>query len=168
MKTIYLLRHAKSSWDDAALSDFERPLNERGLNAAPFMGEVMSRRGYSPSVIVTSPAKRAATTAELVKESAGLNAELRSDHRIYEASPNTLRTVASEIDDAMDSAMLVGHNPGMEGFVRYLTGRIEPMPTAALAVIELKMNTWSQITSDTGTLVEVIRPKDELKARGGA
>jgi phosphohistidine phosphatase len=164
MKTIYLLRHAKSSWDDAALSDFKRPLNERGMNTAPFMGEVMSRRGYSSSVIISSTAERAATTAELVKESAGLNAELRSDHRIYEASPNTLRTVASEIDDAMDSAMLVGHNPGIEAFIRYLTGSVEPMPTAALAVIELSIDSWKDLDAECGTIVEIIRPKDEMRS----
>ena len=165
MKTIYLLRHAKSSWDDASLSDFERPLNERGLNTAPFMGEVITRRGYKPALVITSPAKRAATTAELVKESAGLNAELRSDHRIYEASPNTLRTVAAETDDDVDSVMLVGHNPGMEGFVRYLTGRVEPMPTAALAVIELSIDSWKALDADCGKIVEIIRPKDEMRSQ---
>lgn len=164
MKTIYLLRHAKSSWDDASLSDFERPLNERGMNTAPFMGKVISRRGYSPSVIITSPAKRAATTAEIVIESAGVNAELRSDHRIYEASPNTLRTVAAETSNDLDSVMLVGHNPGMEGFIRYLTGRIEPMPTAALAVIELSIDSWKDLDADCGKVYEIIRPKDEMRS----
>ena len=164
MKTIYLLRHAKSSWDDTSLSDFERPLNERGLRTAPFMGEVMNRRGYSPSLVIISPAKRAATTAELVKESAGLNAELRHDHRIYEASPNTLRTVAAETSDDLASVMLVGHNPGMEGFIRYLTGRIEPMPTAALAVIELSIDSWNDLDAGTGQITEVVRPKDEIRS----
>ena len=165
MKTLYLLRHAKSSWDDESLSDFERPLNERGINAAPFMGEVMTRRGYSPAVVISSPAKRAATTAALVKESAGFNADLRYDDRIYEASPNTLRKVASELSDDLDSAMLVGHNPGMEGFVRYLTGQVEPMPTAALAVIELAIDSWKDLDADTGAIVEIIRPKDEMRSR---
>ncbi|MEQ1762962.1 MAG: histidine phosphatase family protein [Pyrinomonadaceae bacterium] len=165
MKTIYLLRHAKSSWDDATLSDFERPLNERGLNTAPFMGEVITRRGYTPEVVISSPAKRAATTAELVKESAGLNADLRTDHRIYEASPNTLRTVASETGDDVDSVMLVGHNPGMEGFVRYLTGQVEPMPTAGLAVIELSIDSWKDLDADCGSIVEIIRPKDEMRSQ---
>lgn len=164
MKILYLLRHAKSSWDSVSLSDFERPLNERGLRTAPFMGEVMAGRGYSPSIIASSPAKRAAATAELVKESAGFNATLRFDDRVYEASPNTLRTVVSELDDGLDSAMLVGHNPGMEGFIRYLTGDLEPMPTAALGVIELSIDSWSEITSDTGKLVEIIRPKDEMRS----
>jgi len=93
-----------------------------------------------------------------------LNSELRSDHRIYEASPNTLRTVAAEIDDGMDSAMLVGHNPGMEGFIRYLTGELEPMPTAALAVIELSIDSWKDLDADCGIIVEIIRPKDEMRS----
>lgn len=160
MKTIFLLRHAKSSWDNSALSDFERPLNERGLRTAPFMGEVIVERGYAPSIIVSSPATRAKTTAELL----GLSAPIRLDDRIYEASPNTLRTVASEIDDAMDSAMLVGHNPGLEGFIRYLTGELEPMPTAALAVIELDIESWKDVDADSGTIVEIIRPKELIRS----
>jgi phosphohistidine phosphatase len=164
MKTIYLLRHAKSSWGDASLSDFERPLNDRGLRTAPFMGEVMTRRGYSPSVIISSPAKRAATTAKLVKESAGLSGPLRFDDRIYEASPNTLRTVAAESNEDVDSVMLVGHNPGMEGFIRYLTAQIEPMPTAALAVIELSIVSWKDLDANSGKIVEIIRPKNEMRS----
>jgi len=164
MKTIYVLRHAKSSWEDESLSDFERPLNERGTKAAPFMGELMTRRGYSPAVVISSPAKRAATTAELVKESGGIEAEVRLDHRIYEASPNTLRTVVAELDDSYDSVMVVGHNPGMEGFVRYLSGRIEPMPTAALAVIELAVDSWKDLDADSGKIIEIIRPKDEMRS----
>ncbi|MDI1242830.1 MAG: histidine phosphatase family protein [bacterium] len=163
MKTIYLLRHAKSSWNDSGLSDFERPLNDRGLRTAPFMGEVMVRSGYVPSIIVSSPAKRAAATAELVRDIAGFNAEIRFDDRIYEASPNTLRTVVSELDDANDSALVVGHNPGIEGFIRYLTGKIEPMPTAALAVIELAIDSWNEIDADSGKVIQMIRPKDEIK-----
>jgi phosphohistidine phosphatase len=168
MKLLYLLRHAKSSWDDASLADFDRPLNDRGHRSAPFMGEVMVGRGYAPEIVISSPANRAANTAELVKEAAGFDAEIRHDDRIYEASPNSLRQVISELDDAFASAMAVGHNPGMEGFIRYLTGEIEPMPTAALAVIELDIDSWSEINADTGKLVEIIRPKDEMKSLGAA
>ena len=168
MKILFLLRHAKSSWDNASLADFDRPLNERGNNTAPFMGEVMTRRGYAPAIVVSSPANRAASTAKLVKDAAGLSADIRYDDRVYEASPNSLRQVASELDDTFGSAMIVGHNPGMEGFIRYLTGEIEAMPTAALAVIELNIDSWSQINADTGKLAEVIRPKDEMKSIGAA
>ncbi len=165
MKTIYLLRHAKSSWDNESLSDFERPLNERGMNTAPFMGEVMTGRGYVPSLIISSPAMRAKTTAELVIQSGDFGSQMTLDDRIYEASPNTLRQVASELGDDVGSVMLVGHNPGMEGFIRYLTGLIEPMPTAALAVIELAIDKWNDIDADSGTIVEIIRPKDEMRSR---
>ena len=168
MKILFLLRHAKSSWDNASLADFDRPLNERGNNTAPFMGEVMTRREYTPSIVISSPANRAASTAKLVKESAGFNSDIRYDDRVYEASPNSLRQVASEIDDVLESAMLVGHNPGMEGFIRYLTGEIEAMPTAALAVIELNIDSWSEINADTGKLAELIRPKDEMTSLGAA
>src|SRR5689334_12446246 len=135
MKTLYVLRHAKSSWDNAELEDFDRPLNDRGESSAPFMGEFMTANGFEPAVIVSSPAVRARETARLVKEAAHMPAEIVYDDRIYEASPRTLQTVAASFDDRFDSAMMVGHNPGMEGFVRLLTGRSEEMPTASLAVI---------------------------------
>lgn len=163
MKTLLLLRHAKSSWDDPNLADFDRPLNARGERAAPFMGKLMRRRELLPSVILSSPAKRARTTAELAKQGGSLNAAILTDHRIYEASPNGLREVASEIDDSHGSAMLVGHNPGMEGFIRYLTTRMERMPTAALAVIRLKVASWSEINDGSGELINVIRPREEMK-----
>ena len=163
MKTLYVLRHAKSSWDDRDLADFDRPLNDRGKTNAPFMGEVMKQNGFAPEVIFSSPAVRARETARLVKESAELDAEIKHNERIYEASPRTLSQVASSIDDRFASAMIVGHNPGMEGFVRLLTGQLESMPTAALAVIDLDILGWEQIGETTGLLRQIIRPKDELK-----
>lgn len=164
MKTLYVLRHAKSSWEDSNLADFERPLNDRGKSSAPFMGEVMRQNGFAPEVILSSPAVRARETARLVKESAGLSAEIKYKERIYEASPQTLSHVASAIDDRFNSAMIVGHNPGMEGFVRLLTGKMEAMPTAALAVIDLDILGWEQINEvGVGTLRQIFRPKDELK-----
>jgi phosphohistidine phosphatase len=165
MKTLYLLRHAKSSWGDPDLADFDRPLNDRGKSAAPFMGDLIAAKGYEPSLILCSPAKRANQTAELVKKHAGIGTEIRFDAKIYEASPNALRQVVSEIDDSVDSAMLVGHNPGIEGFIRYLTNEIEPMPTAALAVINTEIDTWAAIGSGCGTLTAVHRPKDEAAKR---
>src|SRR5215217_6188343 len=127
MKTLYVLRHAKSSWENNDLADFDRPLNDRGKKAAPLMGEVIKSNGFAPELILSSPAVRARETARLVKESAGLHAEIKHNERIYEASPQTLQYIAASIDDRFNSAMIVGHNPGMEGFVRLLTGRLEPM-----------------------------------------
>jgi len=163
MKRLLVLRHAKSDWKDANLSDFERPLNERGLRTAPFMGSLIARERFAPAQIVSSPAERARHTAELVKTGGHLTAEIISDDRIYEASPQDLGQVVSELDDIHASAMLVGHNPGIEGFVRFLTGTLEPMPTASLAVIELDIDKWSAVTEGCGKLRHIFRPKDEMR-----
>src|SRR5690348_8258755 len=125
MKTLYVMRHAKSSWAEADLADFDRSLNDRGERDAPFMGAVMRENGYAPDVILSSPAVRARETSRLAKEGGNLGGDLVFDDRIYEASPQTLKQVVSEIDDKNTSAMIVGHNPGVEGFLRYLTGTLE-------------------------------------------
>jgi phosphohistidine phosphatase len=163
MKTLYLLRHAKSSWNEPDLADFDRPLNDRGNEAAPFMGELMALRGYNPSIIISSPAARARMTADLVKRSGGLDAKLLFDDRIYEASPQALRQVVSELDDSHSSALIVGHNPGIEGFIRYLSGSTESMPTAALAILDLNVRSWSAVNDSCGKLQAVHRPKEELR-----
>ncbi len=162
MKTLYLLRHAKSSWDDNRLSDFERPLNDRGRRTARLMGELIRERGLIPEVIVSSPAKRASETATLLAEAAKFDGEILSDERIYEASPQRLLEILSETDDRYSSAMFIGHNPGIEGFIRFLTGDIQPMPTAALAVIFLDTVRWSEISKGLGSLENVIRPREEF------
>jgi phosphohistidine phosphatase len=130
------------------------------------MGNVMVRYGFIPELILASPAARARETALLVRRSAGFKAEIKHDVRIYEASPQTLLQVAAGIDDAFESAMLVGHNPGMEGFIRVTTGKPEAMPTAALAVIDLEIDSWQQVAAGCGTLRKMIRPKEEIKSFG--
>jgi phosphohistidine phosphatase len=160
MKTLFVLRHAKSSWDNSSLADFDRPLNDRGLAAAPFMGRVLSSKGYRPDLILSSPAERAKMTAILVKAAAGLDCPLEFDDRIYEASPHKLQKVVSKVVNDQRSIMIVGHNPGMEGFIKLLADKNEPMPTASIAVIELDIDNWSDIDSSTGRLIEVLRPKE--------
>jgi len=157
------MRHAKSSWDDSDLADFDRPLSDRGEAAAPFMGELIAARGLAPEEIVSSPAKRALQTATLVKESGGIEAPIRLDERIYEAGAQTLKQVASEFRDELDIMMMIGHNPGFEGFVSFLTGKQESMPTAALAVIDLDIDKWSDVKNGEGDLIEVIRPKEQAR-----
>jgi phosphohistidine phosphatase len=160
MKRLYVLRHAKSSWDDASLADYDRPLNDRGLETAPFMGRLMRERGYLPDAVLSSPASRARTTAKLASEAAGGRSPILFDERIYEASPQTLVKVLSTVDDNASSAMVVGHNPGMEGLVRFLTGETAAMPTAGLAVMDLDIENWNKIDQLSGKLVEVLRPKE--------
>ena len=171
MKTLYVLRHAKSSWNDESLSDFERPLNERGKKAAPFMGEFMKKNDFAPDLIISSPAERAKQTAELVKKAANFAAEIRFNEKIYEASPLRLLEVVSEADANAKTLMLVGHNPGFEGLVRVLAGENARMPTAALAVLDLEINDWSEIYDECIALEEIevcgklrtlILPKEEM------
>ncbi|REJ75369.1 MAG: histidine phosphatase family protein [Acidobacteria bacterium] len=165
MKTLYVLRHAKSSWDHPELSDFERPLNDRGRKAAPFMGRLMAERDLVPEVIVSSPAVRAKTTARLASEAGDFGAEIRFDERIYGAGSNTLVYIVAEIDDSYSSAMIVGHNPGFEDLVAALTGESHRFPTAALAVIDLDVPNWSEVTRGTGSLRELFIPKKEMNRR---
>lgn len=157
------MRHAKSSWDDPTLRDFDRPLNKRGLKTAPFMGKLMKQKNINPDLILSSPAKRAACTAELVKEHGNLSAEISYEKRIYDASAYDLLTVLSSIDDSIESLLLVGHNPGLEDLLRVLTGQTHRMPTAALAKISLNINAWQQISENFGKLEFLIKPKEEMK-----
>jgi len=160
MKTLYLLRHAKSSWDDPSLKDFDRPLNKRGQKAAPKIARLIRKRKLQPELVVSSPAVRASQTTELVREAAGMTAPVRFEAEIYEATPHRLLKLIQGIDDQMNSAMLVGHNPGFEELVAALTGESKRMPTAALACIELDVQRWSEVAPGSGKLSWLVRPKD--------
>lgn len=162
MKTLFALRHAKSSWDHPHLSDFDRPLNSRGEKAAPFMGALMRERGLVPELVVASPANRARTTAEKALAAGEFKAGIVLDERIYGAGASTLIYVVSEIDDAIETAMIVGHNPGFEHLVQVLSSASRRMPTAALAVIDLDISSWSEVGSGKGRLRELILPRDEM------
>lgn len=166
MKTLFILRHAKSSWDFPDLSDFERPLNKRGKKAAPFMGKLMQEKNLVPDLIISSPAERAKQTAKLVRESAEFDVETRFDERIYEASSHSLMYLVSEIDDEADSVMIVGHNPGFENLAGVLSGERYRMPTAALAVIDLEIKNWSDIAANCGNLREFLMAKEQMKIFG--
>lgn len=160
MKLLYLLRHAKSDWGHPELADLERPLNSIGLRAAPYIGETMYKNRIRPEGIFSSIAKRAKQTAILVKETAGIEAQVKYDDRIYEASPLQLLKVVAEVSDSLDSILVVGHNPGLEGLIKMLTGEAQNMPTAALAAISLNINTWQDIAASKGHLEAFVRPKE--------
>lgn len=167
MKTLLILRHAKSSWDDPSLSDFDRPLNERGLKTAPFIGQVLAENDLQPDAILSSPAQRAMQTARMVKESGNLTAEPEFNDKIYEASQFQLLEVLSEVPPETGMLLLVGHNPGMEGLLKLLTGEKQSIPTAGLIKISLNIDNWSEIREDTGTVEMFIKPREEMKAGGG-
>lgn len=152
MKTLFLLRHAKSSWENSDLADFNRPLNSRGLEEATFMGNLMYRNQIQPDVILSSPAKRAKQTAILVKETALFEKPIQYEEKIYEASPLTLMQIISRQDEAKESVFLVGHNPGFEGLIKLLTNETLVFPTAGFAKITLRADLWNDTAAGSGRL----------------
>ena len=163
MKKLLLLRHAKSSWDDASLADFDRPLNGRGRRAAPLMGDFMREKQLRPDLVISSPAARARETVALVLEAARLETELRYDERIYEATVGRLLEVISEIGDDKQEVMLVGHNPGFENLLERLTGESLRVPTAALARVALDADGWTDAGARGGRLEWLVKPKELAK-----
>jgi phosphohistidine phosphatase len=167
MRTLYLLRHAKSDWSDATLSDFDRPLNHRGHKAAKSIGESMRERGIEPDLVLASPAVRAQETLARVQHAYGAQLPVKNEPRIYEASPNTLIEVIREAHDSAERLMLVGHNPGFHQVVLALStdGELrreaeEKFPTGALAAIAFDVGSWGEIAPETGELTLLLKPRD--------
>lgn len=159
MKTLLLLRHAKSSWNDPSQRDFDRPLNDRGKRDAPRMGRALADRGPAPDLIVSSPAVRAKQTVEAVISAAGFTAPLQFDESIYEASLGELMRVVRNLPDNSSAVLMVGHNPGFEGLVYRLSGANERMTTAALAAIEFQIDRWQAVEDGQGKLLWVLIPR---------
>jgi phosphohistidine phosphatase len=164
MKTLLVLRHAKSSWDDRALDDHDRPLNDRGRRDAPRIGDLIHERGLTPETILSSDAVRARLTAEAVAEAAQYAGKIRLNRNLYLAGPADIRAVLGGLDETHgETVMIVGHNPGLEELVAELTGEHEDLPTATLAQIALPIDRWRDVDESTrGRLMGLWRPK-ELK-----
>jgi phosphohistidine phosphatase len=161
MKTLLLLRHAKSSWKNAELAYFERPLNKRGKNDAPRMGELLKREEIVPDLIISSSAERAIATAEAVASACGYDSEIQTTRQFYHAWPDDYINVINNVSNECDRVMVVGHNPGMESLVEELTGEWIRMPTAALVQIALGINQWSKLSLESKEeLVNFWRPKE--------
>jgi phosphohistidine phosphatase len=161
MKTLLVLRHAKSSWDDQALGDHERPLNTRGERDGPRMGRLVREHRLTPDVIVSSDAVRARLTAEAVADAARYAGDILLDRDLYAASPADIVSVLRKVREKAGIVLVVGHNPGLEELVARLTGQQEDLPTAALAQVVLPIDTWRDLTLSTrGTLAGLWRPRD--------
>ena len=160
MKTLLILRHAKSSWDNPQLSDYDRPLNKRGKRDAPRMGKHLREQDLIPDRILTSSAKRARKTATKVAKACGYTRKIKRLDSFYLAQPGIYIEKLQALSDKYQRIMVVGHNPTMEQLVRHFTGEIKPMPTAALAHIELPIQDWEALDLHTrGTLVNLWTPK---------
>jgi phosphohistidine phosphatase len=159
MPTLYLLRHAKSSWADESMRDFDRPLANRGREACAVIGEFIEEKGIEFDLVLVSTAVRTRETIALVKDRAKFQAEVRYDERIYEATTSQLLEVISQVENDRKSVLLVGHNPGIEDLLALLTGEHHQVTTATLAKIELNASAWSANLANAGTLDWIVRPK---------
>jgi len=170
LKTLYLFRHGKSSWDDPALADFARPLTGRGRRAARLMGEHMARSKWIPDLVLCSSAVRARQTLEFALRAwSSPKPEVRFQRSLYMADADKLLQQARQLDDSVNSAMLVGHDPGIRDLALLLAGKAEDIylerlarkfPTGALAVFTFPFRRWDKIATESGNLVSFVRPKD--------
>jgi len=154
MKTIYLVRHAKSSWKYPDLDDFERPLNKRGRKSAPFMGTILKKLKVAPDLILSSPANRASMTARIIAEKISYPLEkIRFSENIYEFSANALIDVIKHLDDVVNKAMLVGHNPALTDLANYIGDQpISNIPTSGVFCAGLDIPSWAKISDHCGKL----------------
>ena len=159
MRTLLILRHAKSSWDAPDLDDYDRPLNKRGRKEAKAVGKFMRER--LPELVLTSTAVRAKETVALWQRAARYQGPIEEHREFYLAGPDRYLEALSGLGTRSATTMVVGHNPGLEELVHRLTGRHESMPTAAVAEVELATDSWAQVAFGTvARLVQIWRVKE--------
>ena len=160
-RQLLILRHAKSSWADDSMDDWERPLNERGARDAPRVGALLRQRNLVPDLIVSSDAVRAETTARAAAEAAGYKGKIALSPELYHATPQAIVDVLRTLTGAASPVMIVGHNPGLEDLVKQLTGESVDLPTATLVHLDLPVDGWSEVALSTdATLVDTWQPRD--------
>lgn len=176
MKILGLFRHAKSDWNDARLRDFDRPLNQRGRKGAALMGRHIAEHGIGWDRIIASPAVRVTQTIEIAEDAAGGAPPINWDRRIYLASSATLLDLLRDQEGDPGSIIMVGHNPSLEDLIFDLVPDDgssplrdiveEKFPTAAYAVLELNIDSWSDANEGCARLVHLARPRDIDPALG--
>jgi phosphohistidine phosphatase len=169
VKTLLLLRHAKSSWDHPDLQDHDRPLSKRGRRAAPLMGQYLAEHDLVPDRVLCSSAVRTRQTWEQVAACLDEHPPVESHPDLYAASAETLLEIVHSVDDSIEKLMLIGHNPGLEMLAAHLAGSGDALamgrmrlkfPTAALAELTFQDTRWQDVMPGSGQLVRFVRPKD--------
>ncbi len=158
MKTLLLMRHAKSDWDADYGPDHDRPLNERGLRSARLMGRVLADEGLVPDLIISSTAVRARSTAELAIDAGGWDTHLVLDRSLYDEGPRRVLDAGASAPD-VNTVMLVGHQPTWSMLVSTLTGERAELKTATVAVIELDLDSWADLPEASGKLTRVLEAR---------
>ena len=158
MKTLLIMRHAKSAYPPEISDDFDRPLNKRGRADLPRIARLLAAYGPRPEVVLASAARRAHQTATGLVESLGLPARvLHLDDALYLSAPSTLTQAAAGLPDSAQTGLIIAHNPGQEEWVRELTGARISLPTAGLAAVELSIHSWEEISR--GRLLYFVVPR---------
>ncbi len=162
MKTLLLLRHAKSSWKDESLPDHERPLNKRGKREAPEVGQHLLEHKWLPDLILCSTAVRARQTVEALVKTSGYTGEIQFRDELYANGPDPFFQTLAALPDKVRSVMVVAHNPDLEQALAMLTGSYQSLPTAGLARLELPVDSWQAFkVSGEAKLLETWRPARE-------
>lgn len=166
MKTVLLLRHAKSDWGAPSTDDHDRPLAPRGRRAAERLGRALATLGPSPGTVLTSSALRARDTGERVVEAAGWTCPFEEDRQLYLTSPTVVLQRIREQDDAVTTLLVVGHEPVWSELATELTGGRMKLPTGAVARIDLAVGRWRDAAPGAGTLIWLLTPKVLKRLRG--
>ncbi len=169
MKTLFLIRHAKSSWADMALADRDRPLNDRGKRDAPKVGKRLAKRRVKPDLILSSPATRALTTAEIIAKKLDYKrSKIVVDDRLYAVSADELTDVIRQLNDKAERVMLIGHNPELTELAHRLSSKITHLPTCAVAKFTFDAKSWTRIGKDEPTKVALEYPKHLARTYGAS
>lgn len=166
MKKLFINRHAKSSWADNTMRDFDRPLNNRGMRDAPFMAKVLKNRSENIDTLVTSPANRALSTARFFAAELDFSEDqIVRERGVYGASSTELADIVTTFDNKWESVIMFGHNPGFSNLVEYFTGEFVEMPTCGIAAVTFEIDHWKEAFRENGTLDFLDFPKnhEELK-----
>ena len=163
MKSILILRHAKSSWKHPDVNDHDRPLNKRGKRDAPLMGELLQDKHLVPDFIISSTAKRARSTAKAVAKAAGYKGEINFNQSLYAAPPTAYIDVLHDLSNEYARVLMIGHNPGLEQLVNMLSGEEHTMPTCSLVHVQLRINSWTEVDYKTkGKLLGIWNPSNRM------
>ncbi|HEX5170935.1 MAG TPA: histidine phosphatase family protein [Cyclobacteriaceae bacterium] len=163
MKTLLLVRHAKSSWDNPGMTDFERPLNERGKRDAPRMAKRLKEKEIPVNLMLTSPAKRALSTCKRIAEVLSYPEEkIKVDDKLYHASEDKMLDIIHGLKDQNDTVMIFGHNPGLTDFVNSLTNeQIMNVPTCGIVGFNFSVDSWKDVDWSNGTMLFFDYPKSK-------
>ncbi len=164
-KTLLLMRHGKSSWKEKGLADEKRPLKKRGEEAAEMIGKTLKINQIVPDLILSSPAKRARSTAEIVAKESNFSHKVELVDSFYMGEPSDFVARLKKVPKDVKRVMVVGHNPGLEAFLQMLDGHINAMPTGSLAIIKLNLQDWDEFSTESQGSITAFWDPEQKEAK---